>query len=150
MPNDDTRLFPSLSWSKFNSDFRIPDSDDAARVANEVRASVDGWIQTSLSQLEDDMNKRAQVAIAQLNTHITASNAELVNIQGQIDQVRAGLAALAVANPALVGGISALQAQTDAARTAMQQAADDWKANGANAVSTVESILGTVAKVAAA
>ncbi len=150
MPNDDTRIFPSLSWSRFNSNFQIPESDDAARVANEVRASVDSWIQTSLAQLEDDMTKRAQVAIDQLSTHIEASNAALGTIQRKIDQLLTGLDALAVAHPSLAAGIAALQAQTNTARDAMQQAADDWKTYGENTVSTIETIVGTVAKVAAA
>lgn len=150
MANDDTRLFPGLSWSRFNSDFQIPESDDAARVANEVRASVDTWIQSSLAQLEDDMNKRAQAAIGQLNSHITASNDALGKIQDQIDKVRDGLASLAVADPNLATNINNLKTQTEAARAAMQQAADDWKKRGQNTVSTIESIAGTVAKIAAA
>lgn len=149
MPNDDTRIFPNLSWSRFNSNFRIPDTDDAARVANEVRASVDSWVQSSLAQLEEDMNKRAQVAIAQLNSHIKASNFALGTVQSQIDQVRTGLDNLAVANPALASSIAPLQAQTQAARDAMQKAADDWEKRGENTVSTIESIIGTVAKIAA-
>ncbi len=150
MANDDARLFPSLNWSRFNSDFQIPESDDAARVANEVRASVDSWIQTSLSRLEDDMNKRAQVAIGQLNVNLKASNEDLGRIQGQLDKVRDGLASLAVGDPNLATNVANLKGQIEAARTAMQQAADDWQKRGEDTVTTIESIVGTVAKIAAA
>jgi len=150
MPNDDTRLFPSLSWARFNSDFQIPESDDAARVANEVRASVDTWIQNSLAQLEDDMNKRAQVTIGELNNHLKATNDALGKIQSQIGQIQNGLNSLMTTDPVLATNINNLKAQTQAARAAMQQAADDWENHGKDTVSTIESIVGTVAKIAAA
>jgi len=150
MPTDDSRIFPTLSWTRFKSDFPIPESDDAQRVANEVRASMDSWIHDSLAKLEADMDQRAQLAASRLNANINASNTSLTSIQSQIDKMLEGLKALNSKDPDLDKKISDLVAQTGAARDAMQKEADNWKANGQNTVTTIESIIGTVAKAAAA
>jgi uncharacterized protein involved in exopolysaccharide biosynthesis len=148
MANDNVRLFPGITWSQFNSDFHIPEGDDAARVAAEVRASIEPWIQNSLAKLEQDISARAQVVINALNGHIKETNGALDVIQTQIATLQEGLVSLASPDPALQQSINNLQAQTDAARKGMADAATKWEQYGEKTVATIEQILGTVAKFA--
>jgi len=135
----------SRSWNRFNSDFRIPDSDDAARVANEAKASIDTWVQNSLSQLEAQMTQRAKVQLDTFNQNIAATNTALQSIDGQIAALVAGLDKLAPNDPFLAQEIDKLKKQTQDARDAMRAAAEKWEQSGKDAVATAVSIAKTVA-----
>jgi len=143
MPDD-----TSLSWNRFNSDFKIPESDDAARIALEVKASVDTWIQNSLVRLGEDMNKRAELSAAQLRSHIAEAKGALASIEKQIADVHDAVNALSPADPELAKKIKDLKDQTQATRNSMAQAAQEWEEYGRKTVATVESIAKTVATFA--
>ena len=143
MPDDHTS-----AWNRFSADFTVPDSDDAARIANEAKASIDTWVQKSLSNLQADMSQRLQVNLAAFNQHIAESTLALGQVDAQIAAIRAGLDDLAKANPALAVEIAKLQKQTDDTSKAMQTAADQWEKNGQDAVATAISIAKTVATMA--
>jgi len=145
MAANDNSLFPAIAWNRFNSNFPLPESDDAARIAAEVKTSIDSWIQTSLAQLETDMNARAQVAVAQINSQIAQTKAALTAMTGELDKVAAAAAALSPTDPALPAKLKALQDATAAARTAVGQAAANWEQHGADAVATVKTIVSTLA-----
>ncbi len=106
MPDDHTR-----AWNRFSSDFKVPDSDDAARVATEVKASIDTWVQKSLSDLQADMSQRLQVQLSAFQQNIAQSKQSLDMVDGQIAAIRAGLDNLATANPALAADITKLQSK---------------------------------------
>jgi chromosome segregation ATPase len=149
MSNDPQSLFPNLTWSRFNSDFRVPESEDAARVAIEVKASVHAWLQKSLEQLEKDMAVRAELAIGQLTVHLAAAQASLQKTLQGIETLRAELSALNTTDPALKSSVDRLNAQIQTTREAVAKTAEEWAAHGANTVSTIKTVIGTVAKLAA-
>ncbi len=148
MATNDNSLFPNLVWNRFNSDFRLPESDDAARIAAEVKISVDTWIQTSLAQLESNMNARAQVAVAQINSQIVQSKTALTTMTAEFNRIAGAAAALSPTDPALAEKLNTLQAATAAARNAVALAAANWEKYGADAVATVKSIVSTMATLA--
>jgi uncharacterized coiled-coil DUF342 family protein len=149
MPSKDAELFPNLLWNRFNSDFQIPESDDAARVASEVKASVDSWIQTSLAELEREMNTRAQLAVSELNRHIVESQDALRRIQNDFYEIQCRINTLSPENGNLKEDIAILKKQTEEARNAMAEAAAKWEEHGKNAAQTFVTIASTVAKLAA-
>jgi len=143
MADDHTR-----AWNRFSADFRVPDSDDAARVANEVKASIDTWVQKSLNDLQTDMAARMQVQLATLRQNFAESQQSLASIDAHIEAVQDGIAKLNPADPNLAAAIQDLQKQAATTRTAMKAMMDQWEKNGQDSVATAVSIAKTVATFA--
>lgn len=143
MPDDHTR-----AWNRFSADFKVPDSEDAARVANEVKASIDTWVQQSLTDLQADMAARMQAQLLTLQQNITGSQQALASVDAKIAAIRAEVDKLVAANPALDKDTAALKQQIQDTRAAMQAAADKWEQNGKDAVTTTVGIAKTVATFA--
>ena len=135
----------SETWSRFNSDFTLPESGDAARVAHEVKASIDTWVQDSLSRIEADMRQRAQNNISELEKNLAQSKTELQNVQMKILSLQAALDQLAPGMPNLQAAIDEVKKKTADARTAMEAAARQWEDCGKQAVATTMKLAETVA-----
>lgn len=135
----------SQTWSRFNSDFTFPESGDAARVANEVKASIDTWVINSLSKIEAEMRQRAQLNIAVLEQKLAQSKNVLQSIQEKINSLQSAVAQLAPATSNLQEAIDNVKAKTEDARTAMQAAVAQWEQYGNDAVATTVQIAKTLA-----
>ncbi|MEW6156933.1 MAG: hypothetical protein AB1813_05835 [Verrucomicrobiota bacterium] len=133
------------SWSRFNADFKVPESQDAARIAHEVKASIDSWIQSSLSQLESQMSERMKVQLAEFERNIAATNAALKSVDEKIAGMQAAIGQLASSDPELARDIERLKRQTEETRKAMQAAAEKWEQYGKQAVDSAIKVAKTVA-----
>lgn len=143
MPDNENR-----SWNRFNSDFKLPESDDAARVAHEVKASVDTWIQNSLTQLVADMTQRTDANLAELDQSIEASKSRLADLKTQISTLRADVENLKPADPALSQAIAALLQKTKDAEAAMKEAAQKWEQQGRKVYDGVKTVAQSFAVLA--
>ncbi|HTL58593.1 MAG TPA: hypothetical protein VL361_23105 [Candidatus Limnocylindrales bacterium] len=135
----------SDSWNRFNSDFTFPESGDAARVAHEVKASIDTWVQNSLSRMESDMRQRAQINLAQMREKLAQSKNELQSVQMKIVQLQAALDQLAPGAPNLQAAVDEVKKKAADARSAMEAAAQQWEKYGSEAVATTMKLAETVA-----
>jgi chromosome segregation ATPase len=143
MPDDHTR-----AWNRFSADFKVPDSEDAARVANEVKASIDTWVQNSLADLQADMTARMQAQLSTLQQNIVGSQQALASVDSKIAAIRGEVDKLVAADPSLKTATEALNQQIEDTRAAMQAAADKWEQNGKDALATAVGIAKTVATFA--
>src|SRR5262249_7648526 len=130
---------------RFNSDFTFPESGDAARVAHEVKASIDTWVQNSLSRIEADVRQRSKVHIAELQTQLAQTKVELQSVQTKMILLQAALDQLSPATPNLQAAIDEVKKKTVDARTAMDAAARQWEDYGKQAVATTVKLAETVA-----
>lgn len=147
--NDDSSSLLQAQWNRFNDAFKQPDSDDAQRIAAQVRESMNSWITTSLNQLQQNMTVNLSTTVDTLNANlkqtVTAFETAKSALDTQIKTFQTVLDASAMdpnKKKDLTDAITALQGT-------VQKSLDAWKDAGVKAVTGVNSIVSNVIGLAA-
>jgi hypothetical protein len=133
------------TWNEFNADFTFPPSEDAARIASEVKASVETWVRNSLLELQQQTKQRTEAQMASLDIQIAKTKADLMGVNEKIAKAQECLKNLDL--PPVV--VEKLNAAMQAARDAMQQAVNDWEDKGKQVGKGIAQIAETFAKAGA-
>ncbi|MGZ5544847.1 MAG: hypothetical protein ACXWIU_09240, partial [Limisphaerales bacterium] len=75
------------TWNDFNADFTYPPTEDAARVANDVKAHVDIWVRNSLAELQQQTKQRTETQLNQLQAQFNSATAALHKADAQLANV---------------------------------------------------------------
>ncbi len=142
--SDDNSGLLQAQWNRFNDVFKQPDGEDAQQIAAQVRQSMDGWITSSLNQLQQNMTVNLSTTVDQLNTKLTQTVKSVSDattaLQTQLNAFQTVLNASTLSDTDkanLTKAITALQGTVDQSLTA-------WKDAGTSAVTSVSGIVSTV------
>lgn len=135
------------TWNEFNADFSFPPSEDAARVASEVKASIDTWVRNSLTELQEQAKRRTDVQLNSLNLEIGEASKVLRSVDTALADLK--LMITQIPNTDLVQAArDKLETAAQNARQAVQDAVNKWEEAGKQAGATVGEIAQTFAKAA--
>jgi len=113
--------------SRFNADFNVPESDDAARIAHEVKASIDSWVDDSISVLEQQTKQRSAALCDAFDAQVTKTTAALNDFRGKIDAFQRELANFQTNDGALIAKVQQLNKAVQDGRDAMAAEAKKWE-----------------------
>jgi hypothetical protein len=137
--SDDNSGLLQAQWNRFNRSYTPPASEDAQRIAAEVRQSMDAWITSSLDTLQQNMEQNLGNVTGSLQKSLAASAAALNTAQQDLNARLAALEAALAANNGTPAA-AALTPAIAAVRQAVQDSRDQWQKAGNDAVGAVTSV----------
>ncbi len=138
--SDDNSGLLQAQWNRFNRSYTPPASEDAQRIAAEVRQSMDAWITSSLDTLQQNMEQNLGNVTGSLQKSLAASAAALNTAQQDLNARLAELEAALAANNGTPAAVAALTPAIAAVRQAVQDSKDQWQKAGNDAVGAVSSV----------
>ena len=135
------------TWNEFNADFTFPPSDDAARIASEVKASIDTWVRNSLLELQEQTKRRTDVLRDRLDLDIGEASKVLRSVDARIADLQLMINQIPNTD-SIQAAREKLETAAQNARKAVQDAVNEWEEKGKKVGATVGEIAQTFAKAA--